>query len=62
MSITDGATLSEALHGRGINIRYLGYFLEQIAELEPLSYIHVNNSITLNNLKKKLSFKLFSIP
>ncbi len=53
MSITDGATLSEALHGRGINIRYLGYFLEQIAELEPLSYIHVNNSITLNNLKKK---------
>ena len=52
MSVTDGATLCETLHARGINIRYLGYFLEKIAETEQLSYIHVKN---LNN---KLKLKI----
>jgi len=39
--ITDGVTLCETMHSRGINIRYLGYLVQQIAEHETLSYIHV---------------------
>jgi hypothetical protein len=41
--ITDGATLCETLHARGINLRYLGYFLEKIAPHEALSYIYVRH-------------------
>jgi len=40
--ITDGVTLCETMHSRGINIRYLGYLVQQIAEHETLSYIHVS--------------------
>lgn len=40
--ITDGFTLSETMHSRGINMRYLGHLLEQIAKHESLSYIYVS--------------------
>lgn len=52
--ITDGATLCETLHGRGINIRYLGCFLEQIAQHESLSYIHVSKWF-----RNRITFKLY---
>lgn len=48
--ITDGATLCETMHARGINIRYLGYFLEKIAPLESLSYIYVSFRIFIKEL------------
>ena len=56
MSVTDGTTLCETLHARGINIRYLGYFLEQIAESEQLSYIHVKNLNNYLNFKFDVNF------
>ncbi|KAI5717076.1 hypothetical protein M8J76_017196 [Diaphorina citri] len=36
----DGVTLSEALHSRGINIRYLGKIALRLARLPSLSYLH----------------------
>ncbi len=39
--ITDGVTLCETMHSRGINIRYLGYLMQKVAEHETLSYINV---------------------
>lgn len=36
----DGATLSEALHNRGINIRYLGKIADLLAKVPQLEHIH----------------------
>uniref|UniRef100_A0A8D8TJC4 Clustered mitochondria protein homolog n=1 Tax=Cacopsylla melanoneura TaxID=428564 RepID=A0A8D8TJC4_9HEMI len=36
----DGVTLSEALHSRGINIRYLGKIADRLARLPALAYLH----------------------
>ncbi|XP_064460809.1 clustered mitochondria protein homolog [Ornithodoros turicata] len=38
-SPVDGITLSEALHGRGINIRYLGTLVNMISSVEQLKYL-----------------------
>lgn len=51
----DGATLTEALHQRGINVRYLGSVLEFVdktpakAQLEHF-YVSVNQAVTLTSL------------
>ncbi|KAL1517977.1 hypothetical protein ABEB36_001669 [Hypothenemus hampei] len=36
----DGATLSEAMHNRGINIRYLGKVTNLLAKVKQLEYLH----------------------
>ncbi|CAN8015169.1 unnamed protein product [Ixodes persulcatus] len=36
----DGITLSEAMHSRGINMRYLGRFADMVAPIEQLKYLH----------------------
>lgn len=36
----DGITLSEAMHNRGINIRYLGRLADMLAPMEQLKYLH----------------------
>ena len=40
--ITDGSILCETMHSRGINVRYLGYLVEQVAKHDTLSYVHVS--------------------
>lgn len=54
--ITDGATLSDTLHSRGINIRYLGYILENVKNYETLSYIY---SIGINELVNRCAKRVF---
>lgn len=36
----DGFTLSEAMHNRGINIRYLGKVINLLAKVKQLEYLH----------------------
>ncbi|GFQ78441.1 clustered mitochondria protein homolog [Trichonephila clavata] len=36
----DGVTLTEALHGRGIGIRYLGKITEMVAKIPQLQYLY----------------------
>lgn len=36
----DGSTLSEALHNRGINIRYLGKVCMLLSRVKQLEYLH----------------------
>lgn len=36
----DGTTLTEALHNRGINIRYLGKVVQLLAKIKSLDYLH----------------------
>ena len=36
----DGLTLTEALHGRGINIRYLGKVANTLSKIKQLEYLH----------------------
>lgn len=36
----DGSTLADALHTRGINMRYLGRVCDLLALVKPLSYLH----------------------
>ena len=54
--ITDGTTLSDTLHSRGINIRYLGYLLDQIKKYETLSYIY---TIGINELVNRCAKRVF---
>ncbi|RNA07911.1 clustered mitochondria -like protein [Brachionus plicatilis] len=54
--VTDGVTLSDTLHSRGINIRYLGYLLDQIKQHETLSYIY---SIGVNELVNRCAKRVF---
>lgn len=39
-SPVDGITLTEALHGRGINMRYLGTLVNMISSVGQLQYVH----------------------
>jgi protein TIF31 len=39
---TDGVALTETLHARGINLRYLGKLLEAIQDIPRISYLMVN--------------------
>lgn len=36
----DGITLTEAMHSRGINMRYLGRLADMLAPMEQLKYLH----------------------
>lgn len=36
----DGSTLIEALHGRGINVRYLGKLAAMLAAVPQLQYLY----------------------
>lgn len=36
----DGVTLSESLHSRGINIRYLGKITAMLSKMKQLEYLH----------------------
>lgn len=54
--ITDGVTLCETLHSRGINIRYLGHLMQQISKYETLSYVH---SIGVNELVSRSCKRVF---
>lgn len=36
----DGVTLSEALHNRGINIRYLGKIADSLSNIKQLEYLY----------------------
>lgn len=36
----DGQTLSEAMHNRGINMRYLGKVCNLLAKVKQLEYLH----------------------
>jgi len=37
----DGQTLADAIHNRGINMRYLGKIAEMLAKVPQLEYVHV---------------------
>lgn len=52
----DGFALSEALHNRGINIRYLGKIAEKLSQFERLQYLH---SITVTELICRSAKHLF---
>ena len=45
----DGQTLSEALHSRGINIRYLGKIAELLASSKTLEYLYVSEFKDISN-------------
>lgn len=36
----DGTSLSESLHTRGINIRYLGKIADTLSKVKQLEYLH----------------------
>ena len=54
--VTDGFTLCETMHSRGINIRYLGHLMGQISQYETLSYLH---SIGVNELVSRSCKRVF---
>lgn len=54
--VTDGQTLTETLHARGINIRYLGYLTEQIAKHDTLSYAY---TIATNEIISRCVKRIF---
>ena len=41
MYLYDGMTLSDAMHARGINIRYLGKIADVVSKHETLDYLMV---------------------
>lgn len=47
----DGLTLSEALHNRGINIRYLGVVADNLSSVKQLRYLYVSRSLSLNKIQ-----------
>lgn len=66
----DGATLTEALHQRGINIRYLGTvldFVDKTPAKSQLEHFYVslnppNQTITLNMYNIFLNLSLHALP
>lgn len=54
----DGATLSELLHNRGINIRYLGKVCNLLAKVKQLEYLH---SIAVNEIISRAIKHIFTI-
>lgn len=53
----DGATLSETLHNRGINIRYLGKVCNLLSKVKQLEYLH---SIAVNEIIMRSVKHLFT--
>lgn len=53
----DGITLTEALHGRGINMRYLGKIADMLAKIPQLKYI---TSIMVSELLTRAAKHLFA--
>ena len=41
----DGQTLTESLHTRGINVRYLGRIANHIKDIPTLPYLYVSTSV-----------------
>lgn len=54
----DGFTLSEALHNRGINIRYLGKVTSLLAKVKQLEYLH---SIAVSELLLRAAKHIFTV-
>lgn len=53
----DGVTLSEALHTRGINIRYLGKITSMLSKIKQLDYLY---SITVAELITRAAKHIFA--
>lgn len=53
----DGSTLMEALHGRGINIRYLGKLAAMLAAVPQLQYL---NRIAVSELILRSAKHIFT--
>lgn len=54
----DGVTLSEALHNRGINIRYLGKVTNLLGKVKQLEYLH---SIAVAELILRAAKHIFTV-
>lgn len=54
----DGNTLTEALHSRGINMRYLGKVANQLAKVPKLEYLH---SISVSELILRATKHIFYV-
>ncbi|KAJ8927906.1 hypothetical protein NQ314_019536 [Rhamnusium bicolor] len=54
----DGFTLSEAMHNRGINIRYLGKVTSLLAKVKQLEYLH---SIAVSELLLRSAKHIFTV-
>lgn len=57
ISPIDGFALSEALHNRGINIRYLGKIADRLSKIKQLEYLH---SIAVKELICRSAKHLFA--
>merc|ERR1719309_1006371 len=55
----DGATLADAIHNRGINMRYLGKITEMLAKVPQLEYVYVIAATELVMRAAKHIFTLF---
>jgi len=53
----DGSTLVEALHGRGINVRYLGKLAAMLAAVPQLQYL---NRIAVSELILRSAKHIFT--
>ncbi|XP_041781499.1 clustered mitochondria protein homolog [Anopheles merus] len=53
----DGVTLTELLHNRGINVRYLGKVVDQLAKIKQLEYLH---TIAVSELIVRAAKHLFT--
>ncbi|KAL0272408.1 UNVERIFIED_CONTAM: hypothetical protein PYX00_005387 [Menopon gallinae] len=53
----DGSTLSEALHNRGINIRYLGKIVAMLSKVKQLDYLY---SIAISELITRAAKHVFT--
>merc|ERR1719495_2279892 len=54
----DGATLADAIHNRGINMRYLGKITGMLQKVPQLEYVH---TITVSELVMRSAKHLFTI-
>jgi protein TIF31 len=54
----DGFTLSEAMHNRGINIRYLGKVTNLLAKVKQLEYLQ---SIAVAELLLRAAKHIFTV-
>ncbi|XP_014288289.1 clustered mitochondria protein homolog isoform X1 [Halyomorpha halys] len=54
----DGITLSESLHSRGINIRYLGKITAMLSKMKQLEYLH---TIAVSELITRAAKHLFNL-
>ncbi|XP_058055311.1 clustered mitochondria protein homolog [Anopheles bellator] len=54
----DGVTLTESLHSRGINVRYLGKVVDLLAKIRQLEYLH---TIAVSELIVRASKHIFTV-